>query len=297
MGLIKRVKKPTSHKGKKILLKKEPKLIEDIKNVLFVRGRKTTPVLTSCLKDLYSLKKPEATMFSKKNDLLPFENVAPIEGFCQKSTSSLFVFASSNKKRPNNLIIGRTFDYQLLDMIELGITQYKSLEEFAKETVMTGTKPCLLFTGEIFETKPELKRLKNLFIDLFHREPVTSIRLQGLEHVIMFTAIDDKVLFRSYRVHLKKSLPSQPPYVELEEIGPSIDFQLRRTKLASDDLFKASCKKPKELKVKKVKNVSTDVFGTKEARIHIPKQNIQKVQTKRMKGLRKPKKKAAVKDS
>lgn len=39
--------------------------------------------------------------------------------------------------------------------------------------------------------------------------------------------------------------------------------------------------------VKKVKNVSKDVFGTQHGQIHIPKQNIDKLQTRKMKGLKK----------
>jgi hypothetical protein len=47
---------------------------------------------------------------------------------------------------------------------------------------------------------------------------------------------------------MKKS-GSRIPRIELEEIGPSVDFRLRRTKISSDDLFKLACKRPKELKV------------------------------------------------
>lgn len=39
--------------------------------------------------------------------------------------------------------------------------------------------------------------------------------------------------------------------------------------------------------VRKVKNVSKDAFGTRHGQIHIPKQNIDKLQTRKMKGLKK----------
>lgn len=38
--------------------------------------------------------------------------------------------------------------------------------------------------------------------------------------------------------------------------------------------------------IKKTKNISHDVFGTKEGRIHIEKQNISRIQIKKMKGLK-----------
>jgi hypothetical protein len=66
-------------------------------------------------------------------------------------------------------------------------------------------------------------------------------RLAGIEHVLQFTAVENKVLLRSYRIILKKS-GTRIPRVELEEIGPSVDWVLRRSQLASDDLFKTACK-------------------------------------------------------
>jgi ribosome production factor 2 len=36
-----------------------------------------------------------------------------------------------------------------------------------------------------------------------------------------------------------------------------------------------------------VKNISKDTFGTQHGQIHIPKQNIDKLQTRKMKGLKK----------
>lgn len=70
-------------------------------------------------------------------------------------------------------------------------------------------------------------------------------------------------------------------------LGPSIDFKLRRTKLASDDLYKEACRVPKELKPITKKNISRDAFGSKMGRIHMGKQDIHRLQTRKMKGLKK----------
>lgn len=51
-----------------------------------------------------------------------------------------------------------------------------------------------------------------------------------------------------FRTALKKSA-TNTPRVELVEIGPSIDFVIDRTRLASENLFKTALRKPKQLKV------------------------------------------------
>lgn len=45
------------------------------------------------------------------------------------------------------------------------------------------------------------------------------------------------------------------PRVELEEIGPSANLVMRRTKLASADLFKTACRTPTQAKVKLINNL------------------------------------------
>lgn len=287
MGIMQRVKKPTTRKGKKVLQSKEPKPIEGPKQCLFLQGRNPSERTRKLLKDIYDLKKPDAAYLSRKNDFVPFEDATVIEKLCYKKEAALFGVGSHSKKRPHNIILGRTFDYGIMDMIELGADNYKGMTEFHNAKVLAGMKPCLIFNGPAWDLNQDLKRLKSLFIDFFNREKVESIRLQGLEHVLSFTASDGgNIYFRSYKILLKKS-GQRTPRIELEEIGPSIDFKLRRTRIASDDLYKEACRVPQEVRTVAKKNISRDAFGSKMGRIHMGKQDVNRLQTRKMKGLRK----------
>jgi len=291
MGVVQRVVKPKNKRSKRALEEREPKAIENTKTALFVKGPNSSQLVQDCMKDLYILKKPNCIAYNQKNDIRPFEDATQLEFFAKKNDSSLFVFGSHNKKRPHNMILGRMYDYHLLDMVELGLESYTPLKDFKTSKVSSGCKPALIFHGDPFSdpANAEMQRLKNLLIDFFRGPEVTNIRLAGVEHALQFTAVGSKVLMRSYRIVLSKSA-SRLPRADLEEIGPRINWQVRRSQLASDDLYNEACKQVANIRKKKnVKNISEDVFGTKHAKIHIDAQKIKTVQTRKFKGLKETK--------
>lgn len=280
-------RKPITHKGKKVLLSREPQIREDAKNMLILEGRKCSGHVKGALKDLYQLKKPLCKKLTRNNDITPFEDTSSLQFLVDKNECTLFMFGSSSKKRPDNLVLGRLFDQELLDMVELGIKEFKSMSDFHNEKIGTCVKPCLVFNGPKWNQNEEMRRLKSLLIDSFHRETVNAIRLQGIEHVLSFTLTEDnQIMMRSYKIALKKS-GLKTPRIELNEIGPSIDFSLRRTKIASEDLYKLARKQPRQLKSGQKKNISRDNLGNTHGRVHVGKQNIGKVQTRKVRALRK----------
>lgn len=286
---VNKVLKPATQRGKRYLEKRESKLIENDKTAIFLRGE-TNELTKEAMKELVSLKKPLATMYKRKNPFRPFDDPTTVEAIARKEDASLFSFGSHSKKRPNNLVFGRLYNHQILDMFEFGIEKFKSMKTFDAAKLTLGSKPCLIFVGEPFETDPEMIRLKNLFIDFFRGPVVSQVRLAGIEVILQFTIKDGKIFFRCYRILLKKS-GTKIPRVELEEVGPSLDLVMRRTKLASDDLFKEARKVPKAVKPKKKKNISHDAFGNKQGRIHLAPQDFSKLQTRKMAGLKRKQRK------
>lgn len=156
-------------------------------------------------------------------------------------------------------------------------------------------------------------QLKSLLMDLFNAEVIDSICLPGLEHVISISlapvppslngtssnTIHDadpqvlpKVHLRTYTVRLLSS-GTRIPRVELTPMGPFMDFILRRHQPPDQELWKAAMKRPKMKKTdvekglgKKRKNMEVDEMGDLRGRVHVQKQDLEKLQTRKMKGLK-----------
>lgn len=173
------------------------------------------------------------------------------------------------------------------------------------------------FASELFETHPRFQQLKSLLLDFFNGEVIDSVCLSGLEHVISVTlaptppslnmatsalgetsAPEDtsalpKVHIRAYTVRLLSS-GTRIPRVELTPMGPSLDLSLRRHTDADPELLKQAMRRPKLKKQdveaglgKRKKNREVDEMGDLRGRIHVAKQDLGKLQTRKMKGLKK----------
>jgi ribosome production factor 2 len=167
----------------------------------------------------------------------------------------------------------------------------------------------LHFASELFDTHPRFIQLKSLLMDLLNGEVIESIYLSGLEHVISITVAPSSVELasasdvqidgplpvvhiRGYNVKLFAS-GQRVPRVELVPMGPSLDLSLRRHQPADPELWKAAMRRPKLKKQdvekglgKKRKNLEVDEMGDLRGRVHIAKQDLTKLQTRKMKGLK-----------
>lgn len=314
-----RTVKPKNARSKRALEARAPKQQEDARTAVFVKGTHTGDVLNNAMKDLMALKRPDSISFSKKNVVHPFEaqGAQSLEFWAQKNDASVFVVGQTSKKRPNNLTLVRMYDYRVLDMIEVGVDKFVPMSEFKSPKSTPGHKPLMHFASELFDTHPRFVQLKSMLMDFFNGEEIDSICLKGLEHVISVscgptpaglntTASADpstssssavpeplpKVHLRVYTTKLLNS-GTRVPRVELVPMGPSLDLSLRRHTPPDAELMKQALKRPKlrqqdvaKGQGKKRKNMEVDEMGDLRGRLHVGKQDLEKLQTRKMKGLK-----------
>lgn len=289
---------PKSARSKRAMEQANSKIVENVKNALFVPGTTSNKALHDICVDLSALKKPYIKRFTKKNAILPFEDASSVEFLSEKNDSSIIVLSTSNKKRPNNLTVIRTFDYKVYDMIELQVlANFKLFSDFKAKMFQVGLKPMFVFNGHIWETQPVFIQLKSLFLDMFRGEVTNLQDVAGLQYVIAVSAMEEDdhdkgisslplVHFRVYKLRTLKSAEPKLARIELDETGPRLDMKIGRHQAAEPAVEKEAFRVPKQLVPKEKKNVSVDDMGDKVAKIHVGKQDLSKMQTRKMKGLK-----------
>ncbi|PGG98958.1 hypothetical protein AJ79_08733 [Helicocarpus griseus UAMH5409] len=299
--------KPKNPRTARILKAREPQLIEPVKRTLLLHGPKCPQPLHTVLKTFHTLTKPHSILFNKKNENIhPFESTESIEFLAGKNECGIVVFGSSNKKRPNCVTLVRIFNSKVLDMCEILLlggqgeqAQEKAMEKDdmkkMKLDVGVGMKPMILFAGSAWEdaTAPVYGMLKSMFLDMFKGEETDRIDVEGLQYLLSVTAeepaegVQPVVHLRWYKIRTKKS-GQKLPRVELDEIGPKFDFRVGRVQEADEGVMKEAMKQGKrpneEAKTKK--NIGMDAIGDKIGRVHLGKQDLAGLQTRKMKGLK-----------
>lgn len=215
--------------------------------------------------DLHSLKRPLAQKFTKKNDIHPFEDPSSLEFFAEKNDTSLMVYGSHSKKRPHCVTLVRLFDHKILDMLELHIEPdtFRTLSQFKNTKARVGLKPLISFSGTAFDspTANAYTLAKSLLLDFFKGEDTNNVDVEGLQYMVHISVAEEvdnqpapKIQLRCYMIKTKKSGQSLPR-VEVEEMGPRIDFRVGRIKEAEEAMMKEALKKPKTSEVSRCKIV------------------------------------------
>lgn len=182
-------------------------------------------------------------------------------------------------------------------MLELHLDPetFRTMAQFKNKKFAIGLRPMLLFAGTAFESpvSNEYTLAKSLLLDFFRGDPSDKIDVEGLQYIVSVTAEDatgdgdakPAIHLRAYMIQTKRS-GQKLPRVEVEEIGPRMDFRVGRVKEADESMLKEAMKKARGLEERTKKNVSMNPMGDKIGRVHLGKQDLSQLQLRKMKGLK-----------
>lgn len=134
----------------------------------------------------------------------------------------------------------------------------RTLKQFKGEKCKVGVKPLLSFSGAQFDspTANAYTLAKSLFTDFFRGGETKELDVEGLQLLISFFAGEDgedgtkaPIHMRCWRIVTKRS-GQKVPRVEVEEMGPRIDFKVGRIREADGGVWKEALKKAKGTEVR-----------------------------------------------
>ncbi|EXJ88271.1 valyl-tRNA synthetase [Capronia coronata CBS 617.96] len=301
--------KPRNARTARIVKAREPQQVESRKRVLLLHGTKCPQPVASVLKTVHTLTKPDSVLFNKKNENIhPFEDTTSLEFLAQKNECGVVVFGTHSKKRPNNITVARMFDGKVLDIVEfLLLVPEDQPRTEPKLQIGLAMKPLILFSGSQWDDPSSsaqaalYQTLKSTLLDIFQGEEVSSIDVAGLQYVLMIASGESNsssgdlsepaskpvLHLRWYKIRTLRSNNAKLPRVELDPMGPTFDFRVGRYREADADVMREALKhgrRPNEARIKK--NIETDLVGDKIGRVHLGRQDLSTLQTRKMKGLK-----------
>lgn len=299
-------------KTRRALKKYDSKVFENPKKVLMLKGQKTSEEVLEVQNDLSLTLQPNVKKLQKKNAFLPFEGRHHIEFLGFKNDCSLFCFVSHNKKREHNIVLGRMFDFHVLDMFEFGVVgkdrlDLSDLRKMGANSASLGGKPCFVFQGSEFNADPFFIRLKNFIVDFFKgiAASTAEVVLTGVDRAVFISLRSTNgspvqapdmtthgahkpvnqgnsiVCFRQYAIVRPGNNPNikTANKLDLVDIGPNLDLVVRRCSCADDHQFKQACFIPKEALAtlrSMHAGVSHDSIGNLRGQLHVGAQDVAK---------------------
>ena len=120
----------------------------------------------------------------------------------------------------------------------------------------------MIFCGSLFDVHPHYQSFRTLMMDFFRGQTIENMEIDGLQHIVCLSVGEQQqqfstdsttmkedlpsISFRVYVIRSKKVVGSKFPLIELEEMGPRMDFKLGRWRQASEEMMSMALKKPKE---------------------------------------------------
>ena len=269
--------------------KRRQKILQtDPKHCVFMLGNKSSAKIKTTMREMAKMRDLglNKLYLQKNNNIMPFEDNAKLISRAKRDDAGFLCFGSHNKKRPDNIVFHRFYHDQVLDMLEIGIDEIQTMEDFKNcMTIEYGVQPMLIFQGDTFEFSETHDKFRNMMIDFFRIKHLKEINIVEAKRLIVFTSTtkEEPILMQQFESGKINEALAGSQKIALREIGPRIKFSMRRWKPPTSDLWKASTKKLKVKTQDEKRNISKNELGQRIAKAYIQQQDLDTLALKKVK--------------
>lgn len=170
-------------------------------------------------------------------------------------------FVSINKKK--ELIVGRSHDNEIIDTLNFKLLNHKITKDISGPGFELNAKYFILLNNI------DDKRKENLFIDLLNMKS-SKICLEGINYAWIISKTGDLFVMKYCRVLSDDSI---------EEVGPCLELQLQNEYHCGEERYQQAIGENKN--PKKHKNTFKNGLNDKIGVLHIDKQDLKDVKTRK----------------
>ncbi|KAF9763028.1 Ribosome production factor 2 like protein [Nosema granulosis] len=196
-----------------------------------------------------------------KRDIDPYKDTELTEKLLAKTNTKLFM----NINKSNQLVLGRSFNNEIIDMLQFKIVDCKLTKDFDVPGFELHSKYFILLNNI------KDKRKENLFIDLLNMRS-SKICLEGVNYCWVVSRTDSVFVWKYCRVFNDNSI---------QDVGPSLNMVLENAYHCGDEKYKLAV--GENSNKKKSKNTYKNAFNDKIGVLHIDKQDLKEVKTRKSK--------------
>ncbi|OIR58107.1 MAG: Brix-domain-containing protein [Amphiamblys sp. WSBS2006] len=251
----------------------EAEVLRRTKRALVIRNGKAGEMASLFLREMANMKKPHSVVQRWKRFSSAFCDAGQIEAACKRSDASLFV-AGASRKGKDTVVFGRLFSETVSTLVEVSL---KSVSPTV-HSYRHGARPVFVFSGE--ETE-EHALFKNVLVDLLNKNKPAEVSLGGLELVV-------SVSFRGKEASLKTYLIEADREGGFSNTGGSLkmrDISLKKTGFEAVLCVEKSWVSAVNTvpRRKKKDKRERDEIGNVYGRVHVGRQEVEKIRPRKMK--------------
>lgn len=253
---------------------KKPEVVESSKKLLVISPCPNNPAVSPLIALFLGIKKNAVKHTDKDGIYQPTTSNASVsngklEALMKRLDCSLFAYIYSNKSNVPRIIVGRTFEYEIVDL-----TQYSVTHSLPNINMLTNSVNVLLVHRDPYVT--DVNTL-NLIMDLLRDSVPAAIGLGLIKYgvglnvskeritidVLEFASAPFKISSIAGPVHLDIMEEHRMNYLQQKESSK----QIRQTE-------------------KKIKNVEKSILNSTLGVLHLEKQDLREIQLSKGKALR-----------